>query len=217
MQFDDTLKTDYSKVLPILEEYDIEASTVINPGYLDRTVGGRDRLSTEQLDRLHDAGWDICNHGMNHTYLSTLSYANQQQEIMESYDWLFDHGYSTGAQYLAYPFAAYNQDTIEIVSAYHTLSFDSGWPADGRAANPWLFHRSNADPAADAVLPNIELAAEYGGITTFYYHELTDEREQAFKVIINRIASMRDNGKIQIKPVREVDSLFFDTALLESS
>lgn len=215
IQFDDTLETDATRALPLLEAHDMTASTFINPGYLGREVGGRQRLDLRQLDALHNAGWDICNHGMTHANLAEVDEATKRAEITEAADWLVDHGFEDGARYFAYPFAAYDQSAIDIVADHHELAFDAGYPAVGRSANPYLIQRSAADPTFAEARDQIDLTAKYGGITTIYYHELTDERVRAFEKIVSYLDELRAQGTIDVKRVSEVGEDFVDQAMAD--
>lgn len=202
LQFDDSLETDYTRGLPILEEHEMAASTMINPGYLGREVGGNQRLSVEQVDALAESGWDVCSHGMNHGNLRDLDEEGTRAEIAASYDWLVDHGYGDGARYFAYPYAAYDGTALDVVAEFHDVAFTAGYSAHGSVSLPYLTPRAVADATeATENIREIDRTIAYGGISTIFYHQLTDERETAFRETVEYLAARRADGDVRVLTV----------------
>lgn len=205
IHFDDALRTDYSVALPLLSEHGMAASTFINPGYLDRTVGGSERLSTEEVEALADAGWDIGSHGMNHNNLAEADPDQLRSEIHDAHDWLSDHGFGSTAKYFVYPYSAYDQPAIDVVSDVHEVAFAGGWGGHGPPGNPALVPRALGDPSFETARDEVDRTAAYDGLTSIFYHELANENLASFERLVDYLASMESSGDIAVKTVSETD------------
>ncbi|ELY52963.1 polysaccharide deacetylase family protein [Natronolimnohabitans innermongolicus] len=197
IQFDDTHVTDYTKALPILEEYGYPAVTFINSDYVGRDAGGVPRMSTEQLHELHDAGWCIANHTDTHPHLSQLSREEQEAEILDGKEWLIDQGFEEDAEYFAYPFGDYNATTIELVEKHHTLGFAGGRPVQGYTTNTELVSRIG-EPDVERVERELERTVEMGGITKMFYHRLEDEHLEAFETLVETVHKYESQGDLEV-------------------
>ncbi|WP_263020273.1 polysaccharide deacetylase family protein [Natronobiforma cellulositropha] len=193
LQFDDGHDTDYTRGLPLLEEYGYEAASFINPG----RVGNRDRLDAEQVDALHEAGWTIGNHSHTHPYLSELEPAHQEIEIRNGKQWLEDHGYDEGARYFAYPFGDYDAVTVDLVEKYHDLGFAGGQPVQGYNANPLMCTRIG-DPSAERARTMLDRTAEMRGITCLFYHRLEGQRYEDFETTLEHLHELESAGEIDL-------------------
>ena len=204
IHFDDALETDYTEALPVLESHDMAASTFINPGYLNRSVGGSPRLTISQLDALDAAGWDICSHSMNHANLADADRSTIETEVGDAAQWLRDHGFEGGADYFVYPYSSFDQTAIDIVAEYHDFAFAAGWPAVGRCANHFLIPRALGDPDFASAKEAIDLTARFGGSTSIFYHELTGELRTAFTETVAYLAEQADAGAVDVATVSEM-------------
>lgn len=204
LQFDDGNETDYTRALPILDEHGFVASTFVNPA----TVGSEGNLTLDQLSELHDAGWDVCNHTVDHATLPDLPDEEKRSQIVESKEWLIDHGFARGADYFAYPNSAYDQTTLDVASRHHRLCFAGGTPGYGSVGNPAVVQRIG-DPDAATAREVIDVAAAYRGVAALFFHTLTDDPgrfETAVSDFEETIAYLDDrasNGDVRVLPVRE--------------
>jgi hypothetical protein len=64
---------------------------------------------------MYGDGWIIGNHSKSHTNLTGLSLADQMLALLGARDALIAHG-MTNVDYVAYPFGAYNADTLTAMS-----------------------------------------------------------------------------------------------------
>lgn len=213
VQFDDVVQSQYTNGFPILEEFDIQASAMINPGYIGRFVGGKERMRQDELDELYDAGWDIGNHGMYHQNLVNLDEDERESEIRDAHQWLVDNGFERGADYFTYPYAMYDQDVLEVVAQDHELGFTAGWPSVAKYANPMLIHRASGDPSAEDAKQLIDLAATHGGITIMYYHDIVDETEDDLYDAMEYLAAQRDDGYVRVTTVSELGDDLLDESI----
>ena len=198
IQFDDAHKTDYTKALPILEEYGYPAVTFINPDYVERgEAGGDPRVTTDEVHELHDAGWCVANHTMSHPRLPELSAAEQEAEIRDGKEWLIDQGFEDDAEYFAYPFGQYDATTIELVDDYHSIGFAGGRPVQGYTTNTRLASRIG-EPDVERVERALERTAEMRGITSMFYHRLEGEDLEAFETLVETVHEYESSGEIEI-------------------
>ena len=203
IQFDDNHVTDYTKALPILEEYGYPAVTFVNPARIEAETdgvtdpGGFPRVDIDQLHELHDAGWTISNHCYNHPHLSELDAASQEDEIRTGKSWLESEGFDEGAQYFAYPHGDYDETTIELVDEYHSIGFAGGLPVQGYSTNTKLTSRVG-EPTAERIRTELERTAEMRGITKMFYHRLEGEDLAAFETLVETIHEYESRGDLEV-------------------
>ncbi|QLK27490.1 polysaccharide deacetylase family protein [Natrinema zhouii] len=203
IQFDDAHVTDYTKALPMLEEYGYPAVTFVNPGRIEAETRGADdpggfpRLTVDQVHELHDAGWVIANHCYSHPELPTLDPAAQESEISRGKDWLETEGFEEGAQYFAYPFGEYDERTLDLVEQYHDIGFAGGRPVQGYAVNPQQMSRIG-DPGVEQARTAIERTASMRGITSLFFHRLEGEVLTAFEATIETIREYESAGELDV-------------------
>ncbi len=206
IHFDDSLRTDFTEALPVLETYDMTAATFVNPDYLGREVGGKPRLTLDQLVALDEAGWDVGSHTRTHTDLAAADRATVEREVASAKEWLVEHGFENGARYFVYPYASYDQTAIDIVLDHHDVAFGSGWPATGRCRNPALVPRALGDGSFEAAKRVIDLTARFGGISTIFYHHLSGEQRRTFERTMSYLAARRNAGDVRVSSVSDVAS-----------
>lgn len=80
-------------------------------------VGNANKMTWTELQALDAAGWDIGNHTRDHTNLTTLTYAEQLAELQDAQDALDAQGLGAHADQVAYPYGAYNDDTLAAMAA----------------------------------------------------------------------------------------------------
>ena len=200
VQFDDGNLTDYSAALPVLEEHGFVASTFVCPG----SIGTEGKLGLSELSELREAGWDVASHTTDHEHLPTLDRATQEAQIAGSKDWLVDHGFERGAEYLVYPYGEYDQTTIDLAERYHELSFAGGFPGYGRPTNRQVVQRVPS-PGVERAARAIDIAAAFDGITVLFYHQLTAESDptrSAFESTMSYLAERASNGDVRVVPAR---------------
>lgn len=78
VQFDDGSHTNYTEGYAVLREYGYPATTFPNPNQ----IRVPDKLSLDQLGELHDAGWLVGNHALDHPILPELGRAEQAEQIV---------------------------------------------------------------------------------------------------------------------------------------
>lgn len=114
LTFDDGYADNYSNAMPLLKQYDFPATLFMSPGTVDDPY----YLSWEQVDQLHQAGWDIQPHGMTHPHLPQLDAAQQEAEIAEAKR-LIEERYGTAALVYCYPYGERNATTLKLLAKHH--------------------------------------------------------------------------------------------------
>ncbi|RQG97823.1 polysaccharide deacetylase family protein [Natrarchaeobius chitinivorans] len=182
LQFDGGHETDYTDALPVLEEYDYQATSFVTTGRLrEEEDHDGDRLTHDQLAELDDAGWTIASHSAHGSNLASPPEDREQEdEISDARAWLEDNGYEDGADYFSYPQNKYNGETLELVEEHHELGFAGRFPSQGYAANPALCSRV-INPDADEARAALETTSEWGGITAIVFYELDAESLSALE------------------------------------
>ena len=128
MNFDDGTADHYHKAYCSLNEHGVPATFYIATGDLDTTSN---YMTTSEVADLADKGHDMAPHTVTHANLAQLSSAQQVSEIVVSKNVLNSMGYDVKT--FAYPFGAYNGDTLNILRNDNDLiltrdtSQDTSW------------------------------------------------------------------------------------------
>ncbi|RZH67980.1 polysaccharide deacetylase family protein [Natrinema altunense] len=199
LQFDGGYETDYTRALPILEEYDFPAVSFLTTGRIREADGDEgEHLVRDQVTALADAGWTIGSHSAHGADLTDLSSdRDPETEVSDAVAWLEDAGFESGAQYFSYPYGRYDRATLEAVMAHHDLAFAGRYPSQGAAANPYLCSRVTA-PDADEARSILDLTAERGGITSLAFGELDDDAESTLAETVDYLAELESAGELEV-------------------
>ena len=128
MNFDDGTADHYHKGLCSLNEHRVPSTYYIAP--LNLGTSGF-YMTTGEVENLYDMGHDIASHTLTHARLSDLSSSEQMSEIIDAKTVLETMGYDVDT--FAYPFGAYNDDTLDILRNYNgyvltrDTSQDNSW------------------------------------------------------------------------------------------
>jgi poly-beta-1,6-N-acetyl-D-glucosamine N-deacetylase len=146
ISFDDSYKTYYTQLLPILENLEktytkkVKVVLFVNPGYLAKDEKSSTHLVCGDLrEGLRKGFYDLQSHGQNHKDLTKLNPQDLVYELAEAQTQLrkCTEGLElspTVATHLAYPFGAVNKQVEAYVSKYYlsgylynTRMFKLGW------------------------------------------------------------------------------------------
>lgn len=203
IQFDDGYETDYTEAFQVLNQYGYPATTFINPDY----VGTSASLSLEQIHELYRSGWSVGSHAYEHSRLSDQDDAEKEELIRDAKEWLIERGLERGADYFAYPFADFDQRTLEFVEEYHELGFASGWPVNGYMSNRLLCPRIG-EPNFEQARTILDRTADFRGITTLFYHELDDESRSEFELTISHLNDLESNNELDVILPQDLEQEF---------
>ncbi|KYH25578.1 polysaccharide deacetylase [Halalkalicoccus paucihalophilus] len=202
VQWDDGFASQYTKALPIQHEYDIPSTTFINTANL-----GGDRLTVEQLDDLHDHGWEIGSHLMTHENLRELPQREQESQIRGAKEWLVDNGFEESAAFLAYPYGTYDQSSYDLAEEHHTYAMVGGNPGYGLPRSPAHLGRSS-ERTLPAARTYVDTLVRWGGTGGLFWHEIPAETPVAeFDAIMSYIGDRCDAGELDVITLSELADL----------
>lgn len=128
--FDDGYEDNYLNAYPVLKEYAFKATIFTVPSYLDK---GTLFLNTKDINILEANGICIESHTYNHDFLSKLTYEEQLKSLKKAKEEI-EKRTNKKVDFLAYPFGAFNEDTIKAVKeAGYKMAFtiNGGWVKAG--------------------------------------------------------------------------------------
>ncbi len=112
--FDDGWRTTYTEAFPIMKEFGFPANVAVNPGVL--RYSGYMELS--HLQELHEAGWSMVSHTVNHARLTELTDAEMDQELRSAKEFLDEQGFR-GTDVFVVPYHDWDVRERNAVAKYH--------------------------------------------------------------------------------------------------
>src|SRR3990167_32356 len=156
LTFDDGYFSLYRHVLPILNEKKMVATAYINTGWIGETLNDR-KLSNSQLGHypkdtfltwpevrdLHNEGWEIGSHGVNHHDFTSIESDLIKKELSYS-KYQIESQLSTTCMHFAYPYGKHSQSVKKIVQECG-YQYAAGARHGSLSANSnlWAFPRIN--------------------------------------------------------------------------
>jgi peptidoglycan/xylan/chitin deacetylase (PgdA/CDA1 family) len=126
--FDDGYSGLNDFALPIMSKYGFNATVFVCTGLIgkdnkwnNKDAVLRQHLNIDELQNLHQHGWEIASHGVSHFNLLKLTDAEIEHELKESYDFIAKEWGKTLSY--AYPYGAYNAFIKSFVSKYYKYAF----------------------------------------------------------------------------------------------
>lgn len=111
LTFDDGYDDFYTTVFPLLKKYHMRATVYVITNF----VGRRGFLTEKQIRELIDSGIvEVGSHTLDHLYLKKTTVQVSKRQIEESKIY-FEKTYGLHVQTFAYPYGAFNEDTIQQV------------------------------------------------------------------------------------------------------
>ena len=106
--FDDGDESVYTIAYPIMKQYGIVGTVYV----ITELIGEPGYLTLPELTELHNAGWTVAGHTVDHSDLQGLSQTQIANKIQLAIDWLNANGFSDGAYHLAYPYGLYDNNVL---------------------------------------------------------------------------------------------------------
>ena len=126
--FDDGYSGLNDFALPIMSKYGFNATVFVCTGLIgkdnkwnNKDAVLRQHLNMDELQNLHQHGWEIASHGVSHFNLLKLSDEEIEHELKESYVFIAKE-WGESLSY-AYPYGAYNAFIKSRVSNYYKYAF----------------------------------------------------------------------------------------------
>jgi len=186
LTFDDSAKSHYTVVRPLLKQYGFGATFFITEGF-DFPTNKKDYMTWEQIRELHDDGFEIGNHTRDHLGISDKTVGQLPEQLQAISDKCRAHGIPAPVTF-AWPGNALTPDAFQTLKA-HGIQFArrGGSPEhpydEGRgfAYEPGLDHPLVIPSAGDArpkwTLPDFIRAVDQardGRIAVLQFHGVPD-------------------------------------------
>lgn len=189
LTFDDSVASQYTTALPMLEERGWPGVAAIIPSSLNR----ENRLTTEQCRQLRDAGWDISSHP--HSALPEFDSSEERIDYLErERDYIANRIDEEGAQHYFAPYNRMDAESIEDVREVFETSFIfGGQPGVAPPTEGHMISRVNGHDAS-ALTEMFDLAANYNQVVYTMVHgvgngDLDDVTEEEFEALLDEIGS----------------------------
>lgn len=203
LTFDDNKVSQYETAFPILERRELPGVA----GVIPWAVGERSvDMTLEQVESLHEAGWDIVSHPQRESPLPALSEHEQEDAIRRSKQWLVDHGFEDGSRFIIWPFGAFDPTSLRLASTYHYLGFCGALcPTGLEFTGPLTVTRLNANDASlEQIEEMVDLAAKYGQILPITFHQVGRSEDQVSEREFERIVEHVDESDLEVVTVSEL-------------
>jgi peptidoglycan/xylan/chitin deacetylase (PgdA/CDA1 family) len=200
LSFDDIHASVYHLAFPIMEEFGLKGALAVPPDI----IGNDGRMTKDEIQELHDAGWEITSHSNDLQGLYGLRKSAQRKKIERAKRLIKENGWGDATAFM-YPGGGCDENTVELVSEYHELGYlafkgsEKGL-SQSAIMGPMFVNRSRPN-THKAVKNQLDVATDYNGLYNIYLHVIGDDAQndkQAFRKMCEHIAEYRDKGKIEV-------------------
>lgn len=112
--FDDGWMSQYTNAYPIMRAKGMVGCI----GVISNYVGTSNYVNRTQLHELQDYGWEVFNHTVTHSDLSTLTKQEIHDELHGCREWMIENGFVESADIVAYPYGSYSQDVFDVMTNF---------------------------------------------------------------------------------------------------
>lgn len=177
LRFDDSWASYYTEAKTRMDEYGYPGIAATITGIIKEN---RTRLlSVSDLREMQDSGWDIISHCHNpQGRLDTKDEIERRLELSESKLWLLENGFERGAEYIALPNHAWDNEIIELVKEYysgcmtHTGGYETVPPSDPYKI---IVMPIQKDTGVDKVKGWIDDCVEYDSWLILLFHDVVSD------------------------------------------
>jgi peptidoglycan/xylan/chitin deacetylase (PgdA/CDA1 family) len=117
--FDDGNITQFTNAYPILSQYNYTGTVYVTTGSIGKQPG---TMNLSNLQTLNSAGWDVANHGITHSFLTSLNKSEQKRVIRQGQENLSSWGFTRAMYHFCYPSGDYNDEVISSAQSVGTLT-----------------------------------------------------------------------------------------------
>jgi peptidoglycan/xylan/chitin deacetylase (PgdA/CDA1 family) len=110
LTIDDGNLDNYTNAFPIMQKYGFTGVLYLVGNY----IGAKDYMTVDQILEMHNAGWEVGSHSMNHLDLTKLEPDAMRYEIVESRETL-EEELGIPVLTFAYPFGLYNDAAVDYI------------------------------------------------------------------------------------------------------
>lgn len=198
--FDDGWLSVYDNAWPVMQELELPANVAV----YTEAVGFPAYMSEAHLDELHDAGWAMVSHTVNHDTLSVLSAGELDYELRAAQEWLVARGYR-GSNIFVAPYHVFGPDEKAAASVYYTAA--RGTSANAFAPDSlvsWMPDRPfdltgmEADDGPyttpeglDRLRALLQRTLDEGAFVDLVFHKVPAENVEDFRALMSIVAEFR--------------------------
>ncbi|SEP28064.1 Polysaccharide deacetylase [Halogranum amylolyticum] len=200
LSFDDIHASVYHLAFPIMEEFGLKGVLAVSPDI----IGNDGRMTKDEIQELHDAGWEIASHGNDMQGLYGLRRSAQEKKIKRAKKLIKDNGWGEPTAFM-YPGGGCDENTVELVRKHHELGYlafkgsEKGL-SQSAIMGPMFVNRSRPN-THKAVKNQLDVATAYNGLYNIYLHVIGDDAQndkQAFRQMCQHIADYKKQGKVEV-------------------
>lgn len=213
--FDDGADSVYTKAFAYMTTLGLKGTAFV-PGDAAH-IGAENYMTLANLQTLYADGWDISNHGLNHTDLSSLAtLAEVVAEVQGCQDVLEGWGFTRRDchKFFAYPNSGYNSLSIQGVQACGVLAARTGMPRNQKHVVSdfyQLSRRAIADTTTLAVAQGyVDETCLKGGVSIFNFHKIVDSSPDSvswltsqFEDLMDYVKAREDEGVLDVVTISE--------------
>lgn len=132
LTIDDGNLDNYTNAFPIMQKYGFTGTLYLVGNY----VGAENYMSVEQVLEMHNAGWEVGSHSLNHLDLTKVSADTARAEVIRSKK-VLEEMLGIPVLTFAYPFGAYNAAAMDYVK---TAGYSGAMGASGYTPSQGLWN-----------------------------------------------------------------------------
>jgi peptidoglycan/xylan/chitin deacetylase (PgdA/CDA1 family) len=199
--FDDGWMSTYTRAFPALEEFGFQANVGVCPGILTYPA----YMDLSQLQLLHDAGWSMVSHTMNHTRLTPLSDMELDYELREAREFLDNQGFR-GSDVFIVPYHDWTDRERYAVSQHYRVARGVAadlFPTDSLVywmpSHPFDLTGMEADALPYTTVEGrerlqglLQRTLEEGRFLDLFFHRVSEEDFPAFREVLALLYDYRD-------------------------
>lgn len=187
LTFDDSVESQYTTALPMLEERGWPGVAAIIPNSLHRP----NRLTLDHCREMRDAGWDVSAHP--HEALPEFDSSEDRVHYLQNArDYIANRIHEEGARHYFAPYNRMDAESIhDVREVYETSFIFGGQPGAAPPAEGHMLSRVNGHNASE-LTRMFDLAADYNQVVFTMVHgvgdgDLDDVSEEAFEELLDEI------------------------------
>jgi peptidoglycan/xylan/chitin deacetylase (PgdA/CDA1 family) len=199
--FDDGWRTTYTEAFPVMKEFGLPANVAVNPGTLTYSA----YMELSHLQELHEAGWSMVSHTMNHARLTELTVAEMELELRGAKEFLTEQGFR-GTDVFVVPYHDWTARERDIVSRYHraargvsTNQFPTDSLVSWMPSLPYNLTGMEADSlpyttieGRDRLRALLQRTVDEGVFIDLFFHHMPPERVGALRETLAILDEFRD-------------------------
>jgi peptidoglycan/xylan/chitin deacetylase (PgdA/CDA1 family) len=211
--FDDGLSSFYNLSYPVMKANGQRGTAFIITDNIDSPTGLS--LNTSSLHDLYNNGWDIGSHTQTTDALDTLNNTSIIATLNNSYDILYNMGFTRSSQFFAYPQGKYSDNIINLTKKRYLISRTVNYEVSNapviQSFDPDTMHMRQSVYGSDGrspenVMDEINNTIARNGSMHFLVHGVQNEvpsyalnyNLSNFSVISNYVASKQADGSLDV-------------------